>query len=58
MSNFLESVISELKSRIGEIASNYELQFASLKAQANQIISQKDLEIQELKKKIEELEGN
>lgn len=44
----LEAIIRELQSRIGSIVSEYELTIASLKAEANMVISDKDRRIAEL----------
>ena len=50
MATTLELVVQELQSRIGQITSQYETQMAVLKAQANEALSAKDAEIEELKK--------
>lgn len=50
----LEGIVSELQSRIGNIVSNYELQMASLKTQANLVIDSLNKEIENLKSKISE----
>jgi len=49
MSNTLELVVQELQNRIGQLVSQYETQIAILKAQANEAIQSKDVEIEELK---------
>lgn len=45
----LELVVQELQNRIGQITSQYETQMAVLKAQAQQAIEAKDVEIASLK---------
>ncbi len=49
MSNTLELVVQELQNRIGQITSQYEIQLAVLRVQANEALQAKDAEIQELK---------
>ena len=49
MSTNLQIIIKELQDRIGQITSQYELQLASLKAEAMTIIDEKNKEIEELK---------
>lgn len=49
MSSNLELVVQELQNRIGQITSNYELQMAMLKAQANEIINSLNEEIEKIK---------
>ncbi len=49
MSNTLELVVQELQNRIGQINSQYEIQLAVLRVQANEALQAKDAEIQELK---------
>ena len=49
MSSTLEMVVQELQNRIGQITSQYETQLAVLKAQVNELLQQKDEEIEQLK---------
>ena len=49
MSNTLESLVKELQNRIGQLTSQYEIQVALLKIQANEALQEKDAEIEQLK---------
>lgn len=54
-SKTLERVAQELQSRIGQITSNYETQMAVLKAQAQEEIENRDMQIQTLTEEIQGL---